>query len=588
MNENLKMLMDNPSLTRKLKLLFFISLNKIESIDKKNSHKGLPFKLEEIKTIQKLNNPYFLIFLYINKDKVHDELYENEELLKIDFKIKDKKISQYIYLCLLIEDGEMCDYHYSFELINKLNDIQRGEKEKIFKKIIIAKIILSLVDNYNEIEDNEDNENNKYEEELKTISDFNLKILNDNDNITKLSQYELKLEDLKSKKIEEIYLIIIKYLIENSKLEDSDYIENIINQIELESIILTKLMLNELTKILTLEKEYIKKYEINNFDDIFDKKKLFFYYNLIKYILKQSLYICQIPFLLKIRTKILDLIKNNLGKLFTSIKNSGYKYQIEYILKYYIGDYFYKYYYEKSEKLIKSNQSHNISQQSNNYGPNSSIMNATSLVEAHENMNDGYENNKNDSSSSSPFSQKSFQSAKQKSNRSFDNDFENEDEGFNENELVYKILNNSKFTLHTNKKKETPFIIYDEIKLFKKEKEKTIEAENKTIEEIKKATTSNQKLLNNYQKFLSFLDKFESSLPNEFNNNYKLKITLNFETQNINNNDFIITCLYDVEIPGENSEQYKDENILTNGFGDGFQYMLNEINSTNYSDKIYS
>ena len=77
-------------------------------------------------------------------------------------------------------------------------------------------------------------------------------------------------------------------------------------------------------------------------------------------------------------------------------------------------------------------------------------------------------------------------------------------------------------------------------------------------------------------------------MPNEFNNNYKLKITLNFETQNINNNDFIITCLYDVEIPGENSEQYKDENILTNGFGDGFQYMLNEINSTNYSDKIYS
>ena len=522
MNENLKMLMDNPSLTRKLKLLFFISLNKIESIDKKNSHKGLPFKLEEIKTIQKLNNPYFLIFLYINKDKVHDELYENEELLKIDFKIKDKKISQYIYLCLLIEDGEMCDYHYSFELINKLNDIQRGEKEKIFKKIIIAKIILSLVYNYNQIEDNEDNENNKYEEELKTISDFNLKILNDNDNITKLSQYELKLGDLKSKKIEEIYLIIIKYLIENSKLEDSDYIENIINQIELESIILTKLMLNELTKILTLEKEYIKKYEINNFDDIFDKKKLFFYYNLIKYILKQSLYICQIPFLLKIRTKILDLIKNNLGKLFTSIKNSGYKYQIEYILKYFIGDNFYKYYYEKSEKLIKSNQSHNSSQQSNKYDPNSSIMNATSLVEAHENMNDGYENNKNDSSSSSPFSQKSFQSAKQKSNRSFDNDFENEDEGFNENELVYKILNNSKFTLHTNKKKETPFIIYDEIKLFKKEKEKTIEAENKTIEEIKNATTSNEKLLNNYQKFLSFLDKFKSSMPNEFTNEYKL------------------------------------------------------------------
>ena len=586
MNENLKMLMDNPSLPRKLKLLFFISLNRIETSDKNISAKGLPFELEEIKEIQKLNHPDFLTFLYINKDKVHEKLYEKEELLEINFEIKDKKISQYIYLCFLIEDGEMCDYQYLFELINKLNEIQRGEQEKILKKIIMAKMIISLIDNYNQIEDNEDNKNNKHEKELKTISDFNSSILDNKENITKLNQYGFKLEDIKSKKIEEIYLIIIKYLIENSKLEDSDYIESIINQIELESIIFTKLMFDELTKILIIEKEYIKKYTINNFDDIFDKKKIYFYYNLIKYILKQSPYIYQIPFLLETRTKILNLIKNNLGKLSTSIKKNDY--QIEYILKQIIGDNSYKYYYEESESIIKNNQSHNSSQKSNKYGPNSSYLNRQSVVEAHEKMENGYENNSYYSSSSGPFSQNSYKSAKQKSNRSFDNDFENEDEVFNENELVYKILNNSKFTLHTNKKKEKPFIIYDEIKLFKKEKEKTIEAENKTIEEIKKATTSNEKLLNNYQKFLSFLNKFESSLPNEFNNNYKLKITLNFETQNINNNDFIITCLYDVEIPGENSEQYKDENILTNGFGDGFQYMLNEINSTNYSNKEYS
>ena len=184
-----------------------------------------------------------------------------------------------------------------------------------------------------------------------------------------------------------------------------------------------------------------------------------------------------------------------------------------------------------------------------------------------------------------PFSQNSYLAAKQRSNRMFDMDFEIDNEDYDENELVYKILNNSKFVLHTNKKGKIPFIIYDEIKLFKKEKE----IENKTIEEIKNATTSNEKLLNNYNKLLSFLDKFGRSLSNEFNNEYKLKITLNIETQNIDyNKNFIITCLYDVEIPGENSEQYKDENILTNGFGDGFQYMLNEINSTNYSDKIYS
>jgi len=579
MIEDSKMLKDIKSLPRKLQLLFIISLKQIESVGKNSSAKGIPFELEEINKIQKINRPDFLIFLYINKDRLHDQLYENEEFLKIDIEIKDKKISQYIYLCLLIEDrAEVCNYQYLFELISKLNDIQRGEKEKILKKIIMAKMILSLVDNYRQIDNNEDN---KGEEELDKISNFNKNILTDNDNITKLNQYKLKIEDINLKKIEEIYLIIIKYLIENSKLEDFEFIENIINQIELESIFLTKLMLNELNIILTKEKEYIKKYEIISFDDIFDKSKIYFYYNLIKYILKQSLYIFQFQFLLETSKKILDLIKNNLGKLSTFIKKSNYKYQIEYILKQFIGENFYKYYYEASESLIKINQSLNSSQQSKKYDPNSSYLNAESVQAAHDNINNEFEKSNYDSSSSGPFSKESYKSIKEKSNRSFDNDFEEE---YNENELEYKILNNSKFILHTNKKGKEPFIIYDEIKIIKNGKE----IENKTIEEVKNATTNNDKLSNNYIKFLSFLNKFESNISNEFNNSYKLKLTLTFETQNIKNDDFIIICLYDVEIPGENNEQFRDDNILTNGIGEGFQYVLSEINSSNYSKKEYS
>jgi len=579
MIEDSKMLKDIKSLPRKLQLLFIISLKQIESVGKNSSAKGLPFELEEINKIQKMNRPDFLIFLYINKDKLHDQLYENEEFLKIDIEIKDKKISQYIYLCLLIEDrAEVCNYQYLFELISKLNDIQRGEKEKILKKIIMAKMILSLVDNYRQIDNNEDN---KGEEELDKISNFNKNILTDNDNITKLNQYKLKIEDINLKKIEEIYLIIIKYLIENSKLEDFEFIENIINQIELESIFLTKLMLNELNIILTKEKEYIKKYEIISFDDIFDKSKIYFYYNLIKYILKQSLYIFQFPFLLETSKKILDLIKNNLEKLSTSIKKSNYKYQIEYILKQFIGENFYKYYYEASESLIKINQSLNSSQQSKKYDPNSSYLNAESVQAAHDNINNEFEKSNYDSSSSGPFSKESYKSIKEKSNRSFDNDFEEE---YNENELEYKILNNSKFILHTNKKGKNPFIIYDEIKIIRNGNE----IENKTIEEVKNATTNNYKLSNNYIKFLSFLNKFESNISNEFINSYKLKLTLTFETQNIKNDDFIIICLYDVEIPGENNEQFRDDNILTNGIGEGFQYVLSEINSSNYSKKEYS
>ena len=571
MEENLKKLIKNKSLSFKLNLLFIISLSEIESVDKYNSIKDLQFELEAIKSIQKLNDPYFLKFLYINKDKINELLYNKEELITIDFEIKDKKISQYIYLCFLIEDNEICNYQYSFELIKKLNDIQRVENETILKKIIMASMILSLVDNYNQIEDNEDNKDNKHKDELDIISKYNSKILdNKKDYINKC---ELKLENIKSKKIEEIYLIIIKYLIENSKLEDSDYIESIMNQIELESINLTKLMLSELTKILNKENEYIKKYKIKDFDDIFDKIRINFYYNLIKYILKQSLYICQIPFLLETSKEILNSIKKNKGKLFTTIEKCENEYKIKYILKQFIGDNLYKYYYDLSESIIKNSQSHNNSQQSNNSNPNP-FSKDTSL-----------DQKDNELSSNNPLSSPSFKIEQDRSKRNFysnifyeEEKINKEEEYYNESEMEYKILNKSKFKLHTNKKGQTPFIIYDEIKIIINEKE----TENKTIEEIRNTTTNNQKLKNNYNKFLSFLDKFENTFLN-------LKMTLNFEIKNIdNNNNFIITCLYDVSIPGLNDEQFKDDNILTNGFGEGFQYAFSEINNIYHSNIEYS
>jgi hypothetical protein len=77
-------------------------------------------------------------------------------------------------------------------------------------------------------------------------------------------------------------------------------------------------------------------------------------------------------------------------------------------------------------------------------------------------------------------------------------------------------------------------------------------------------------------------------LSNEFINNYKLKIILNFDTQKINNNDFEITCLYDIEIPGEDIQHFKDIDILVNGLGEISIYILSEINNTSYSNKEYS
>jgi len=184
----------------------------------------------------------------------------------------------------------------------------------------------------------------------------------------------------------------------------------------------------------------------------------------------------------------------------------------------------------------------------------------------------------------------SFKLEQGKSKRNFysnivdDNEKIKEEEYYNENELEYKILNNSKFILHTNKKGQKPFIIYDEIKIIINEKE----SEYKTIEDIRNATTNNKEIENNYKKFLLFLDKFESKLINDFKNSYKLKMTLNFTTKSINNDDFVITCLYDVSIPGRNVEQFKDDNILSKEMYEGLLYAFYEINSDNHSNIEYS
>ena len=68
MEENSKKVIKYKSLSFKLNLLFIISLNKFESDDKYYSAQGLQFGLEDIKSIQNLNNLFYLIFLYINKD----------------------------------------------------------------------------------------------------------------------------------------------------------------------------------------------------------------------------------------------------------------------------------------------------------------------------------------------------------------------------------------------------------------------------------------------------------------------------------------------------------------------------------------
>ena len=142
------------------------------------------------------------------------------------------------------------------------------------------------------------------------------------------------------------------------------------------------------------------------------------------------------------------------------------------------------------------------------------------------------------------------------------------------NETAFKILDFSSFEFHTNKKGNEPPIIYDNITMVK---------EKITIDGVNKATSNNKILLENYKKFLYFLETINNRIINEFSFKYKLKITLNFKTYNVDKSIFNITCNYIVEIPQERPLQFRDKNILFNESYYGLTYLIEEINNEYYN-----
>ena len=121
---------------------------------------------------------------------------------------------------------------------------------------------------------------------------------------------------------------------------------SIINQLDLEHINITNLMFKKISEILNSNENYIKEYIIDKIDDLIDKKKINFYYILLKYILKNSIHIYQIPFLLNTRKTIITAI--NQLKLYSFDSNDNeLKERIEYILKHITDS---DYYYNKYKK----------------------------------------------------------------------------------------------------------------------------------------------------------------------------------------------------------------------------------------------
>ena len=183
---------EKKNLSKKASLAYFTILN--YAIDKciiNDPIIKIDIDYNDIEPIIKLKEVNKYRFFYFNIEKIHKILYEQDINIIIDGYID--KLSFYYYLNLLItNDKTIMNYIYSINLIKELNELQKNNKDKIYKKLIISKIIIDLIDNYKKGDIYEEEE----EETLNKIERDNKNIMEKNTNCFSEINFELPKNDI--------------------------------------------------------------------------------------------------------------------------------------------------------------------------------------------------------------------------------------------------------------------------------------------------------------------------------------------------------------------------------------------------------
>ena len=333
----------------KLFLDYYTSLNTHPKV-KEDPISSLLNNYLEIKTILPLEKSTQVI--NYNKKKAHSILVVNDEIIGIKDRPKNDFSYDY-YLTSLIED-EPNLINYTFP-INYVKEFSKLKKQKDCKYFNIIKSIIQFkyINNYKDSQLGNENfdceaanslkeeSENYIENHIKTIKEIFPNLKGDDD------IYEIS--------IEEIYTDIIIFIIKNKKLSDYDFCYDIVEQIDLEAIDIQFLesekIFNKILEVLDTQNGFIKSYIIKNFEDIKDENKINFYFILLKYFLKSSIYIYHIPLLYQTHQKIIEYIKI---EDFSSItfESKSIKERFEYIIKAYSDlDYYYSIYLNKKADI---------------------------------------------------------------------------------------------------------------------------------------------------------------------------------------------------------------------------------------------
>ena len=171
---------------------------------------------------------------------------------------------------------------------------------------------------------------------------------------------KLNLAYIKSKTVDQIYIDIIIGLLKN-KSKDYNFISNILKEMELESINITKKMFEEIKKFLDdKENGIMEKYLISKPEDLHNENKINFSYIILFFILKNSIFIYQIKFFLEERNNILKLYKSN-SNFSSGPKSNNTDQQISNKLNYILEVFKLEYYNNKNKDInLKENDVNNL------------------------------------------------------------------------------------------------------------------------------------------------------------------------------------------------------------------------------------
>ena len=289
-------------------------------------------------------------WLFLNIVHLDKYLYQKDKIIVIKFSDINISFSNLFYLYLLIDYNKaLINFSFSYEDIVKINQLQNILKDDI-SKVLLAKIIIRFLDNCKGTlgQDFEDKKN--------------LQIQNENiikNNIESFKKLDLnwKMDDILGKSIDLIYIEIIIGLIKKDKFTDYEYVKDLLNELEIDSIDIDENIKNRL-----LSDELLSDYLITNKDKYVNEKKINFYYFFFKYILKNRMYIYQLNFLLNMRNLFIKKIKNKSFDIESKEKDKGIKERFSYIIQKILNTEFYynkynKYLFLKNPNLNKNNKS---------------------------------------------------------------------------------------------------------------------------------------------------------------------------------------------------------------------------------------